>query len=88
LNTRENLVIAEISVEHYHDVDDFGRTLKNKILADLQEVRNSQESLEIQKSKNFNSRNLPELLVPTQLLKTTDKIESTTKLLVKSTKNL
>jgi hypothetical protein len=43
--SRDNLDIAEISVENYHDVDDFGRTLKNKILADLQEVKNSQESL-------------------------------------------
>jgi hypothetical protein len=39
--SRDNLDIAEISVENYHDVDDFGRTLKSKILADLQEVKNS-----------------------------------------------
>ena len=86
--SRDNLDIAEISVENYHDVDDFGRTLKNKILADLQEVKNSQESLKIPKSKNLNTRNLPELNVPSQLTKTTDKIESTAKLFVKSTKTL
>ena len=41
ITSRENLDIADISVENYHDVDDFGRTLKSKILADLQEVKNS-----------------------------------------------
>jgi len=44
ITSRENLDIADISVENYHDVDDFGRTLKSKIMADLQEVKNSQES--------------------------------------------